>query len=346
MFRISCTPLFLLGVLIPLFGTVRPAAAAPPIKKVEPEWMPAFREAYELKEGEYVKRVTKPWIPSRIEFRMRAFKPLAKDTEGEKYLRASFKKFENWMTLIVDQDGNELTQRYCISNVGLAMSPTDQRGENLFSVQDAVKWITGFSEQEFIIDPKHRDDPLFNRLNVHGDFVVRKNTPLDKLAAQLGAILRDQCKIDVELKVIEEVQEVLVVSGKFDLNPPAWREKNKQLLDVYATEDGLNKDFYDSRKYQTYTGRVFSTRHTGYPMQYVRFLGERVKARMLWEGGVPDGPKFSWNNHFIGNATAQEAADNNDPEKVLKHATEQCGLTFKKERRKVPVLVLTPREKK
>ncbi len=84
--------------------------------------------------------------------------------------------------------------------------------------------------------------------------MVRKNAPLDKLASQLGGILRDQCKVEVELRVVEEVQDVFVVSGTFELKPPSWREK--KILDIYATEEGLNKDYdhFDPVKQRAYTG--------------------------------------------------------------------------------------------
>jgi hypothetical protein len=342
MFGKRLVPVLLSGFLI---GT--PAGAAPPKEKTEPEYMAAFRQAYEMKDGEYVKRVAKPWIPARTEFHLRAYGPPAKDPEVEEKNREQFKKLENWMTLVIDQDGNKLTQRYCISHAYLATAPQLQRGENLHEVSSAVERITGLSAPEFVIDPKHKDDPLFAKDNftVNGDFVVRKNAPPDKLAVQLGAIFRDQCKVDVDLKVVEEVQDVFVVSGTFKLKPPEWRG-TKKLLEVYATDDGLNKDYDHFNPNRVYTGRVNSIQYSGNPMSFVRFLGERVKTRMLWEGDVPDGPKFSWNNHVVFNPTEQEQADDVDPAKVLKHATEQCGLTFKKERRKVPVMVLSPAGKK
>jgi len=127
---------------------------------------------------------------------------------------------------------------------------------------------------------------------------------------------------------------------------PTWREK--KILDVYATEEGLNKDYdhFDHAKQRAYTGRVKSLQYSGQAIEYVRFLGERLNARMLWEGYLPNGSKFSWFNHLIANPTSQEEADDKDPQKVLKNVTEKCGLMFKKERRKVPVLVLGPSEKK
>jgi hypothetical protein len=136
----------------------------------------------------------------------------------------------------------------------------------------------------------------------------------------------------MDLRVVEEVQDVFVVSGTYELKPPPWREK--KVLDVYATEEGLNKDHdhFDLAKKQAYTGRVKSLQYSGSPVDFVRFLGERLHVRIVWDGNGPSGAKLSWNNHVIDNPTAQEEADDKAPEKILKHATEQCGLTFKKDR--------------
>jgi hypothetical protein len=320
---------------------------APPKGKAEPEWMGPIRRAYELKDYEYVKRVTRPWIPERVVFNLRAYGP-PKSPEVEEANKAQFQRLEDWMTLIIDQDGSQLTQRFCLSSAGRALRPGAQPGQSLFAVPDAVEYITGLSSPEFIVDPKHKGHPLFakDNLTVQGDFVVRKKAPLDKLAAQLGTILREQCKVEVELHVVEEVQDVFVVTGTFGLKPPPWRET--RVLDVYATEEGLNKDYdhFDFQKQRAYTGRVKSLQYSGLPVDFVRFLGDRLNTRMVWDGDGPVGAKLSWNNHVIGAPTAQEEADDKDLEKVLKHATEQTGLAFKKERRKVPVLVLSPSEKK
>jgi len=346
MTRDSFAWVHLLGLLV-LGGGANAAEPAPPRGKAEPEWMGPIRQAYELKEQEYVKRVARPWIPERVVFNLRAYGP-PKSPELEEANKAQFQKLEDWMTLVIDQDGNQLTQRMCISSAGRALRPGAQPGQALFAVPDAVEYVTGLSSPEFVVDPKHKNHPLFakDNLTVQGDFVVRKKAPLDKLAAQLGAILRDQCKVEVELRVVEEVQDVFVVAGTFELKSPPWREK--KILDVYATEEGLNKDYdhFDFRKQRAYTGRVKSLQYSGTPVDYVRFLGERLHARMVWDGDGPAGAKLSWNNHVIGAPTAQEEADDKDLEKVLKHATEKTGLAFKKERRKVPVLVLSPSEQK
>ncbi len=65
------------------------------------------------------------------------------------------------MRLIIDQDGNRLTQHGQPSSSGRGLKPNAQLGENLFVVSDAVEYVTGLSSPEFLVDPKHKDHSLF-----------------------------------------------------------------------------------------------------------------------------------------------------------------------------------------
>jgi hypothetical protein len=77
--------------------------------------------------------------------------------------------------------------------------------------------------------------------SVSGDFVTRKDAPLEKMVPQLERILREECELDVRLTLKEEEQPVFVVGGTFKPNPPEWRPKKE--LDFYATGAGLNKEY-------------------------------------------------------------------------------------------------------
>ena len=90
--------------------------------------------------------------------------------------------------------------------------------------------------------------------------------------------------------------------------------------------------------------RVRGTRLNGTPSNFVRFLGYRLRTRMVWDEPLPATPKFEWHDHYVKNPDKQDEADDRDPEKVLKHASEQTGLKFTKAKRKVPVLVLSPKK--
>lgn len=334
---------------------VATALAAPvPEKKLppEPDWMKAFRTAYELKDGEFVKRVAAPYIPERIDFKLH---PLSGKEDVDARNRADAVKNGRFYTVFVEQDGKKLSRRMVLSSVYLAGQPQLQQGDNLLTLWDAVTLITGRESPEVVIDPKAKDDPLFAEKNktVHGDFVTRKGAPLDKLAPQLEKIFRDECQLDVTLTVKEEEQEVFVVGGKFKLTPPEWRgdAKNRiglQMLDVYATDDGLNKEFdhFDFQSGQAKRQSVASTGYSGTPVELVRFLGDRVKTRMVWDADLPAEPKFMWHNHTFKNPTKEQEAEDRDPAKVLANAAAQTGLTFKKAKQKVPVLVVSVPEKK
>ena len=118
----------------------------------------------------------------------------------------------------------------------------------------------------------------------------------------------------------------------------------QKLIDIYATEDGLNP-FFDHYEYQRkYDGRVNSSDYGGRPTDLVRFVGRRVKTRIVWDVELPSEPYFFWCNHELKTPTIQEKADDCDPDKVLKNVAAQTGLTFTKKKRKVPVLVISSSE--
>jgi hypothetical protein len=57
---------------------------------------------------------------------------------------------------------------------------------------------------------------------------------------------------------------------------------------------------------------------------------------------LPEGPEVSWCDHKLFKPTEVERVSDVDPEKVLKNVSAQTGLIFKKEKRKVQVLVIAP----
>ncbi len=329
------------------FAALTSLMSAPVPPEKEPDWMPAFRKVYELKDGECVRRVAPPYIKERVDFSLDAYGP-PKYPEADRDNRKDYEDgYKKWMTIFVDQEGRRLFRRMTISSAYLSDKPELQRGGNLFEVSEAVQCITGYELPECIIDPAFAKDPLFEKgnLTVSGDFVVRRNTPMEKLAPALEKILNDECKVGVRLRVDVVEQDVFVVTGSFGLKPPEWQEGKKR-LDVFATEAGLNKeyDYFDLEKQGRYKGSVLSLGQSGTPTYFVRFLGDRLRTRMVWDEPLPATPAFFWNDHYVRNPDKQEEADDRDPEKVLKHAAEQTGLKFTKAKRKVPVLVLSPKK--
>ena len=328
--------LLLLPLVVFAFVTSIPAAPVPPEK--EPDWMPAFRKVYELKDGEYVRRVAPPYIKERVDFDLDAYGP-PKYPEADRGNRERYEEYKMWKMLFVDQEGRRLFRRMTISFAGLADMPEKHRGDSLSEVYDAVLMITGYEFPECIIDPAFAK----GNFTVSGDFVVRRKTPMEKLAPQLEKILNDECKVGVRLRVDVVEQDVYVVSGTFGLKPPEW-QAGKKRLDVYASEAGLNKDYDDFLQNKGNFLVVKTRPYNGTPSEFVRFLGDRLRMRIVWDEPLPATPKFDWHDHYVKNPDEHDEADDRDPEKVLKHASEQTGLKFTKAKRKVQVLVLAPKK--
>jgi RNA polymerase sigma factor (sigma-70 family) len=329
----------------------------------EPEWMKAFSKVYQLADDQYVKRVAPPYIDERIDFNLHwVYRGKKVDAKVLEENRKRANEDSMFCMFFIEQDGKKLSYRTSLWWVGLKNAPEMQQGDNLRTVWEAIGDVTGLQEPEVTLEEKSKDDPLFTikeppfanrtkprtvpytgKLTVHGDFVTRKDAPLEKLVPQLEKILREECKLDVRLTLKEEEQPVFVVGGTFKPNPPEWRPKKE--LDIYATEEGLNKEydhFDQNRSSETPKfATVKSSLTGGTPTKLVRYVGSRLGTRMVWDTPLPTEPHISWYYHRFFNPSKQQEADDIDPDKVLKVVSEQTGLTFKKETRKVVVLYVS-----
>ncbi len=352
------------GVSLTLHAGGPPPPAAPvpekavPVPQVPPEpaWMTAFRKEYALKEGEYVKRVGPPYSEERKEYMYRAWYKAKQTPEKEAEAREHLDGSKLFLALFLDDDGRQLTRRTTLSSSAYVRVPELKQAGKMLNVWDAVTYITGRESPDVVIDPESIDHPLLSvketivdsvqlrgSPSLTGDFVTRKDAPLAKLVPQLEKILREECELDVRLTLKVEEHPVFVVSGVFKPNPPAWRPKGE--LNVYASEEGLNKE-YDhfapngadqKEKFAT----VKSSQSSGTPAEFVRSVGSRLQVRMVWDTPLPSKPRVSWIEHALRDPTPEQAADDRDPEKVLANVSAQTGLVFKKKVRMVEVLYLS-----
>lgn len=304
-----------------------------PPKADEPEWKKKFNAAYQLKEGEYVKRVPAPFMPERKNFISPRF-PGADDKSVNGLL--------TYGVLFVDADGKTLSYRAMVSTDAVDFDdPTKQVRKKRMSLRSVIAYSTGRMIPEVVFDARAKDQDVF----MECDFVIRKGTALEKLLPDLQKAI-GQCELDSPkthpvLTLKEEEQEVYMVRGKFKITPRKWR--NKDEVDVYADEGVLNKEFTEANP--EHTADVSTSINTDPPLQFMRKLGAFVNKRMVWDTEAPSNLPFrSYTHHRWENkATTEEQAADRDPEKVLRNVSEQTGLTFKKEKRKVQVLyVMTP----
>lgn len=311
-------------------GTPPRAAAATQIPPAtEPAWMKNFRAAYQLREGEYVKRVPPPFVPERADF-VRVRFPGAD--------ARSFAGLLAMGVLFAEADGKAVVYRAVVSTDAVDFDrPTVQVRPKRLPLRTVIAMTTGRLPPEVVFDERAKDQDVF----VDCDFVVRTAAPLDKLLPDLQAALA-RCGTATPatppaLALREEEQDVYVVSGRFKVTPRPWRPGGE--VDVYADEAVLSKGFTDTNPQPdewVNTGMV-----TGSPVEFVRELGAFVNRRMVWEAEAPGHAPVRAYTHVRRGGPAADQARDRDPERVLRNVSEQTGLVFERVRRKVSVLVVT-----
>jgi uncharacterized protein (TIGR03435 family) len=298
--------------------------------------MKAFRKAYELKPGEFVKRVAPPHIDERKAF-------LVNDMKRRWNVGEDDMGVQTWLAmgaLFIEDDGKELKYKaMCSTDATDPRQPGVKVKPKMVRLPNVIEHVTGLKTPEAVFDEAMRKQDVC----MEGDFVIRKDAPLSKLVPDLQNALRE-CDLEVTLTLKEEEQEVYVVGGKFGLKPREWRGPDE--VDVYADVEWMDKEFShrtpDPHK-TLHTQWDYSTSVTA----FARSLGQFLDKRVVLEAEMPAVAKFHWyiHNRWDHAATPVEKAADRDPEKVLKNVTEQTGLTFKKEKRKVPVLVVSAPKK-
>ncbi|HEX4610233.1 MAG TPA: sigma factor-like helix-turn-helix DNA-binding protein [Urbifossiella sp.] len=325
------------GLTIALAGTGqtegRPQAAvaaesnvaAPLPQPAEPAWMKAFNAAYQLKEGEYVKRVPPPFVPERRDF-VRVRFPGADDKSVAGLLTMG--------VLFAEADGKIVSYRAVVTTDAIDFArPAIQVRPKRLPLRSVIAYSTGRIGPEVVFDDRAKDRDVF----MEGDFVIRKGAPLEKLLPGLQKAI-GECEMDVPkahpvFSLKEEEQDVFVVSGKFKITPRKWRGAGE--VDVYADEAVLNKEGFGE-----FGGTVTTSVHSDPPRLFVRELGAFLNRRMVWEAEDTAGVPFRAYTHYRSEdrANAAQFAADRDPEKVLWNVSEQTGLVFRTERRKVQVL--------
>ena len=337
--------LLLAGGGVMLAAPEQPAKQPEKKAPAEPEWMKAFRKEYRLKDGEYVKRVPAPFIAERTDFLLDHFrKRWANEQVDEKNEGAI-----EWMlmgVLFLEDDGKAVTYKTMASTeaTGFRRPPMKIKPKRI-KLTHVVEYATGRTTPEVVYDERAKGQDVF----LEDDLVIRKGAPLDKLLPDLQKVI-GECELDVYktppvLTLKEEEQEVYVMGGKFEIKPREWRGKDE--IDVYADEAVVSKEYnHKTHEYdRTQFGVVW---YQSTPATFAGTLGAFVNRRVVWDAELPAAPRFNTYLHARNpnRVGKEEQAADRDPEKVLKNVSEQTGLSFQKEKRKVPVLYVSVPEKK
>jgi RNA polymerase sigma factor (sigma-70 family) len=204
-----------------------------------------------------------------------------------------------------------------LSNWGMSF------GGSASSVPTIAEVLAGIYPQDIDGDGALLEEP------VPGDFIVREGAPAEKVVARLDEILRKECALPVKLTLREVERDVFVVKGRWKSAPVEGRKENevelygKQLVPNSGAGGGTD-DFAG----------------------FLKAAGSFMGRRLVSEVEAPPRGKVSWYNNLRSPFTAEQRLEDTDPERVLKHLTEQTGLTFKEDRRKVRILFVERAETK
>jgi RNA polymerase sigma factor (sigma-70 family) len=208
-----------------------------------------------------------------------------------------------------------------LTNWSMTFSGTNDDGVTLSAL---AEWLTGIYPQEI------EGDEGLQRESINGDWVVREGTPAEKVIPRLEEILRRDCKLPIKLALRDVERKVVVAHGTYKHTPVPGYDKDD--IQLYG------KDLVPDSGAGGGSGTF---------QEFLQAAGAFMERRLVSEvKGAPQ--KVGWRYHKRSPFTEQEAKEDTDPDGVLKHLSEQTGLTFKEENRKVRVLFVerTPEQPK
>lgn len=286
---------------------VRAGAASAPVPK-EPAWKGEFRERYGLKDGAVVRRVAPPYPACRAEY-------------FNDQLRAAYARLKKQPPPADDPvwDHTEYFTTFGWKGDWTVEALTAQNYPHKPEVGGTLGMVlrstTGFGRGRTEADAELLD------LRVTGDFVVRAGAGPEKVAAALEKILRKECAVPVSLAVREVERDVFVLSGKYEARPLAGRKAHR--IEVYAVEL-----------------RTGGGGGSGTLPEMAAHVEAFVETPVVL-GEVTGAPKeVEWHFNQRSPATVRQQAEDRDPEAVVKNIATQTGLTAKREKRTIKVLVV------
>lgn len=174
------------------------------------------------------------------------------------------------------------------------------------SLKSVIKSVCGLGDAEI-------EGP--NKLlqtSVTGDFLFRLGSPTQKRVAELEKILWDELQLRVQLNLEEEPRKVFVAEGTFQLKPLP-KHPGAVVLYSEAGPDGPDINGWGGG--------------SGSFREFLEATANHIQRRIV--NGVQSPPKTQVEWFFTGSQGADA---------VLKHVTEQTGVTFREETRTMRVL--------
>jgi RNA polymerase sigma factor (sigma-70 family) len=283
--------------------------AAPVPAEPEPKWKAEFRAAYGLKDGQLVRRVAPPYPDCRAEYFRNWIREVYKRSKLDAPQEELDKDYSDYFTRFGWKDGWTAD--------GQTSHTVSVKPDEGVSLRRLIDVTIGFHLARLDADPELLET------KVTGDWVVRVGADPTKIAAEVETILRKECGLKVSLAVKDAEREVYVLSGKYDAKP--LPDRKAHLVEIY--------------------GHELTDRNTGGGGSgSLQKMAEHVEGWIEFPvvvDKVEGAPKrVEWHYNYRSPFTKEQHAEDKDPDSVLKNIAAQTGLTAKREKRTVQVLVV------
>jgi hypothetical protein len=258
-----------------------------------------FYRFYSLKEGEVWKRIAPPFSSARSVYCW-----TSESRHGERLM---------WG--LPSHQRTPTSMRFTWRDGALHLAGWSVGGSEVFY---SLTTLAGIHRQEI-----EGDVELMRSEGVQCDWICREGVPKQKMIAELEKVLNRDCKLNVKLSLRDEERQVFVARGEFKLHPLPGVKNRKGIY------------LYDKESPESYDGGNFTH---GSLDQFVRAIGPYVRIRTACEVQKPPKDDLAWYGCPSPEHSRLEDVKDRDAASVLKHVTEQTGITFTEETRTVPVL--------
>ncbi|MHC4406729.1 MAG: hypothetical protein ACYTG0_44470 [Planctomycetota bacterium] len=294
-----------------------------------------FRQTYALPDGQAVKRVSPPFSPGRLEYYRVYHAAQAKSIpEGPEFMWFKWDRRKpnpppiNWSRR---HEGR-------LSTGGMGWV-----GGKGVSVAGLVDTFTGIHSYEMQGDRKLK----WTRLP--GDWVVRDGVPAERMLQGLGAVLREECKVPVRFRLAEADHQVILAEGTYTYQPMPGRSTVTE--DHKYGYEGSDLQDYDQLEIFQHDRNGLTQVQSGTLDKLLSFLTECVDCPVI-DGGIKlpadmTSRKPSEREHLLEWRSREwwkyrDALEKGtlDTAAILKHLSEQTGLTFSERTRRTRVLLI------
>jgi hypothetical protein len=289
-----------------VFPLDRPVPADAGVQRFIP-----FERLYALGAGVDLKRVEPQRSPER----------LAAHLQNHPQENGSLQQSDPISLVFVERDG-KLTESRSISGSG------DMHPPKGFPLYVLIHHLTGLGFQRIVGDTRFRQirgDFKVGFIEVPGDFIVRAGAPIPRIIAGLEEILRRDCGLALRLALRDVERQVVIARGRY------------RFRGLSGTTDWV--EAYGKTLVPLGEGEIGSTRFG----MMLDGIGRYIEPNCLILGDeVEDAPQgyLMWHLNARSPETSATRAEDRNEKAVLAHLTEQTGLTFSSETRKVPVLFI------